>query len=269
MYKIRTAIIASLLLLTLNATAQDCFFERNVHEIGVMLGSTYYMGDFNPNRTPMLYPSFYGGAMYRFNVQKYLAFRGQLGYGYVRGSGANVEGIPVDPLGNDWRFNRSWLFADALVEFNFLPYYAANVHRKQRFTPVLMVGAGAALLSANQGSDIREDRTRKSSKVFFEMPVGVGVKWCFSQRYTLGVEWMWRLTLYDLIDYYYAINVDHSNPINNDWIGTVGVTLSYLIRETRACPATKEYKPSRWNYKGYNDEHQKVKKKKKKIKKKL
>lgn len=262
MYAIRTVIITSLLLLTLNVAAQDCFYERNVHEIGVLGGASYYIGDFNPNRTPMVRPSFYVGAMYRYNLQKYFAIRGQVGYGMIRGSGVNVDGIPGDPVGNNWRFNRPWYFADLLAEFNFLPYNAVNLHKKQRFTPVLLVGVGASFLLENQGNDFRKDRLRGGSKLFFELPVGVGIKWCFMKQFTLGAEWMWRLTLYDQIDYYTPITFEHTNPINSDWIGTVGITLSYLIREQRPCPAIKAYQPSKWHYKGYNDEHQKSKKKK-------
>jgi opacity protein-like surface antigen len=268
MYAIRTIIIASLLLLTLPAKAQDCFYERNVHEIGALVGATYYMGDFNPNRTPLVYPSFYVGGMYRYNFSTRFALRGQFGYGYVRGSGADVAGIPADPIGNDWRFNRPYFFLDAMVEFNFLPYYAANIYRKQRFTPVLLIGAGGFLLFENSGSDYKQHELRDASKIVFEMPVGVGVKWCFTKRATLGVEWLWKLTLYDIVDYYSPINVNHSNPVHNDWIGTVGITLSYLIHEQRPCPAIKAYQPSKWHYKGYNYEHQKPKKNKK-VKKKL
>jgi len=264
MYAIRTTIIVSLLLLTFNVVAQDCFYERNVHEAGIIMGATYYIGDFNPNRTPLVYPSFYAGVMYRYNVQKYFVLRGQFGYGYIRGSGANVEGIPIDPVGNDWRFNRPWLFVEALAEFNFLPYYAADIRKKQRFTPILLMGVGGSLFFENQGSDIKQHSMRMASNVIFEIPVGVGIKWCFIQRFTLGLEWMWRITFYDQIDYYSPINVNHSNPLNKDWVGTVGLSLSYLFHEKRLCPALKPYQPSKWRYKGFNNEYEKPKKKKSK-----
>ncbi|MDR0295112.1 MAG: DUF6089 family protein [Prevotellaceae bacterium] len=261
MYAIRNILIASLLLPMFNAMAQDCFYERNVHEAGVIFGATYYMGDFNPNRTPFFYPSFYGGAMYRYNFQKYFALRGQAGYGYIRGSGENMEGIPSDPIGNNWRFNRPWLFVDVLAEFNFLPYYAADIRKKQRFTPVLMIGIGGSYLSGNHGDDYIPHSQRGSSSLL-DLPIGVGIKWCFIQRFTIGVDWMWRLTLYDQIDYYSTINPKHGNPIKNDWIGTVGLTLSYLFKENLPCPALKKHEPSQWKYDGINTEYGKKSKKK-------
>ena len=272
MRAIRTTIIAALLLLTLKATAQDCIFERNVHEVGVIMGASYYMGNFNPNRTPFFYPSGYGGVMYRYGVSRYFAIRGQIGYGYIRGSGANVEGLPIDESGNNWRFNRPWVFADILAEFNFMPYNAVNLGKKQRFTPVLLLGFGGSQLSRNSGSEYNEHPRRGASSLLFDFPVGFGIKWCFVQRVTLGVDWIWRLTLYDQIDYYSTISdvhgnpVSHSNPISNDWIGTVGITLSYIIKEKLPCPAIKEHRVPRPKLKGIRHDPDAKPKKQRKLK---
>jgi hypothetical protein len=265
MYTIRTAIIATLLMLTFKATAQDCFYDRNVHEVGVMLGATYYMGDFNPNRTPLFYPSFYGGAMYRYNFQRHFALRAQLGYGYIRGNGSNVDGIIGDHTGNNWRFNRPWVFANLLAEFNFMPYSAAYISRKQRFTPVLALGVGGSYLSPNSGRGFIQHPQRGVSGIFFDLPVVVGIKWCFIKRFTLGAEWTWRLTLYDGIDYYPLVNEKHSNPIDNDWIGTIGISVSYLIHEKLPCPAFIKYVPPRLKFKGIREEQSKSSKRKRGI----
>ena len=244
MYAIKTIIAATLLMLTLNATAQDCFYERNVHDIGIMLGSTYYMGDFNPNLTPLAYPSAYVGVLYRYNFQQYFALKGQFGFGYVRGSGAD-RNIPLDPVGNDWRFNRPLLFLDALAEFHFMPFDAVNVQKKRRFTPVLMLGLGVFHAGENaagfSGEEFNSHSSRGLSGLVADMPVGIGVKWCFFPRFTLGAEWIWRLTLYDKTDYYSGVDAKHTNPIDNDWLGTVGVSVSYRIKQSIPCPAVKEY----------------------------
>ena len=243
MYAIKTILFTILLLFVLNVDAQDCFTERNVHEIGVIGGTSYYTGDFNPNRTPLTYPSWYAGAIYRYNNNRYINIRGQAGYGFIRGSGADAKGIHIaDEAGNDWRFNRPWLFIDALAEFNFMPYYPANIHKKQRFTPVLMMGVGMSYLFANQGDDFKSHILRDASVLIINIPIGVGVKWCPISHFTLGVEWMWRLTFYDEIDYFSPIDPKHSNLLSKDWIGTVGITLSYLIKEKMPCPAYYQYK---------------------------
>jgi len=269
MRAIRTTIIAASLLLTLSATAQDCIFERNVHEVGVIMGATYYMGNFNPNRTPFFYPSGYGGVMYRYGFSRYFALRGQVGYGHIRGSGANVKGLPIDESGNNWRFNRPWAFADILAEFNFMPYNAVNLSKKQRFTPVVLLGFGGSYLSRNAGSEYN-DYSYHGLSYFLNVPVGIGIKWCFIKRVTLGVDWIWRLSLYDQIDYYSTTSdrhgnpVSHSNPINNDWIGTVGITLSYIIKEKLPCPAIQDHKFVRPKLKGIrHDPDEKQKKQKK------
>ncbi|MCL2132714.1 MAG: DUF6089 family protein [Bacteroidales bacterium] len=247
MYAIRTTLLAILLLSAFKFYAQDCFYERNIHEIGVIGGASYYTGDFNPNRTPLTYPSWYAGAMYRLNNQRYFNLRGQVGYGFVRGSGENVKGIHIDYAGNDWRFNRPWFFIEALAEFNFMPYYPADIRKKQRFTPVLITGIGGSYLFANQGADFQPHLFRDASGILVEVPVGFGIKWCFIERFTLGIDWIWRLTLYDQIDYYSPIDPKHSNPISKDWIGSVGITLSYLIKEKLPCAAYYTYKLKRKN----------------------
>ena len=245
MYTIKTILFTILLLFVLNVDAQDCFYERSVHEIGVIGGTTYYTGDFNPNHTPLTYPSWYVGAMYRYNNNRYFNIRGQTGYGFVRGNGANVKGIQFDYAKNDWRFNRPWLFVDALAEFNFMPYYPSDIRKKQRFTPVLMMGVGVSYLFANQGADFEPHILRDVSGVIFDIPIGVGIKWCPFDYFTLGVEWMWRLTFYDEIDYFSPIDPKHSNPLSKDWIGTVGISLSYLIKEKMPCAAYYQYKSKR------------------------
>jgi hypothetical protein len=242
MYVNKTIFLAIILPLACTAYAQDCFYERNIHEIGVTGGASYYTGDFNPNRTPLSYPSWYIGALYRYNSSRYFNLRGQVGFGFVRGSGENVRDIPTDFAGNNWRFNRPWIFIDALAEFNFMPYYPADIRKKQRFTPVLIVGVGTSYLFANQGADFKSHAYRSGSGFIFDIPVGIGIKWCFKDSYTLGVDWMWRLILYDGIDYYTRIDPNHSNPISKDWIGNIGITLSYLIKQKLPCAAYYQYK---------------------------
>ncbi len=255
MYILKKIVILPFLLFVCTAVAQnasDCNFERNVHELGIVGGASYYMGDFNPNLTPLKSPSWYGGLMYRYNFARYFAFRGQLGMGTLRGTGEGLIGLLPDPLNNNWEFNRPWLFVDVMTEFNFMQYNAADIRKKQRFTPVLLLGVGTSYLMANTVKVASRSRSGSSnaSSLFFNIPVGIGAKWCFKERMTLGVEWIWRISFYNEVDYYKGVDPNHSPGINNDWIGTIGITLSYLFKQSVPCLSTTVHKPSKHKFKG-------------------
>ncbi len=254
MSSVQKFLLLPLLLFVFPATAQDasdCFYERNAHEFGVLGGASYYMGDFNANLTPLKQPSWYAGVMYRYNLKRYFAFRAQLGYGNIKGSGEGVKGLPEDPMNNNWKFDRPWIFGDAMVEFNFMPYNAVDIRKNQRFTPLLMLGLGVSNFGSNAiQPESYSSAKRGSSPLLIDIPVGIGFKWCVAERFTLGAEWLWRISFYDEIDYYAGVNADHSATINNDWIGSIGLTLSYHIPQYVTCPANNPYKPSKRKYDG-------------------
>ena len=222
----------------------ECFNNNDKLELGLLAGATYYMGDFNPNLIPLKNPYLYGGVMARYNLIRYLSLRSNLAFAYLAGSAGGMDGFPSDPWKKDWEFLRPMLFLDVLAEFNFMPYDAVDLQKRQRFTPLLSLGVSASYLHrdvyAHSSSGI------KSNKAFFlwDIPVGIGAKWCIMERFSLGVEWMFRISFNDEVDFYDGVNEEHSPVINNDWIGTFGVTLTYLIKHNRSCPAYNGHKPS-------------------------
>ena len=221
----------------------DCFNNKDKLEMGVMMGATYYIGDFNPNLTPLKNPLWYGGFISRYNATQYFAVRTNLAYAHLTGNANGMNGFPSDPWEDNWKFIRPMLFLDLLAEFNFMPYDALDLRKKQRFTPLLQTGLGAAFLfpdmHARGSSSVKSNR----AAAIFDFPVGIGAKWCVAERLTLGVEWTFRITFNDYIDFFEGVNEMHSPVINNDWTGTFGISLSYLLQQDRACPAHYRHKP--------------------------
>jgi hypothetical protein len=222
----------------------ECFNNNDKFEVGFLAGATYYMGDFNPNLIPFKNPFLYGGFMARYNVTRYFSLRGNWAFAYITGNAGGMEGFPSDPWEKNWEFLRPMLFFDVLAEFNFMPYDAVDIRKGQRFTPLLNLGVGASFLSPDVYA--HSSNSMKSNKSIFllDIPVGIGAKWCFIERFTLSVEWMFRITFNDDIDFYDGVNEEHSPVINNDWIGTFGISVSYLIKYNRSCPAYNWHKPS-------------------------
>jgi opacity protein-like surface antigen len=243
-----------MLLLTTIVWAQEaanCTTSKDRNELGVITGATYYMGDFNPNLTPLKNPSFYGGIMYRYTLKSYFALRAQVGFGYLKGNAKGMDGLLIDSQLKDWAFHRPWLFADIVMEFNFMPYNAADIRKKQRFTPFMLLGVGASgLFSDDNKSTVSTADKSDDTSLFIDIPIGIGAKWCVAQRVTLGIEWLFRVSFNDEIDFYKGTNEAHSPIINNDWIGTIGITVSYLFKEERPCAAQKRHRPSNRYYRG-------------------
>jgi hypothetical protein len=222
----------------------DCFNNNDKLEVGLLAGATYYMGDFNPNLVPLKNPFLYGGFMARYNMARYISLRGNLAFAYVTGNARGMDGFSPDPWNKDWEFLRPMLFFDVVVEFNFMPYNPIDLRKKQRFTPLLSLGVGASFLSPDNHTYASKGIKSNKSIFLFDLPIGIGAKWCVVERLTLGVEWMFRITFNDDIDFYNGVNKEHSPVINNDWLGTVGVSLSYLIKYNRSCPAYNRHKTS-------------------------
>jgi hypothetical protein len=221
----------------------DCFNNRDKFEVGIMMGASYYMGDFNPNLTPLKNARWYGGVMSRYNAAQYFSLRSNLAYAYLSGDAEGMNGFPADPWEDHWRFQRPMLFFDVLAEFNFMPYDATDLRKKQRFTPLLDIGLGMTFLFSDMRTRVANTKSNEAV-VIFNIPVGLGAKWCIMERLTLGIEWIFRVSFNDRLDFYEGVNASHSPVINNDWIGTFGLSLSYLIKQNRPCPAHYRQKPS-------------------------
>ncbi|MDR3184161.1 MAG: DUF6089 family protein [Prevotellaceae bacterium] len=220
----------------------DCFNNKDKFEMGAMAGVTYYTGDFNPNLTPFKQPRLYGGFMSRYNAAQYFSLRTHLAYAYLAGDAKGMEGFPGDPWEDNWRFQRPMLFFDLLAEFNFMPYDALDLRKKQRFTPLFQIGLGTAFLFPDMRARITSVKSNRAVAIL-DIPVGFGAKWCLAERLTLSMEWMMRISFNDRLDFYKGVNAVHSPVINNDWIGTFGVSLSYLLKQNRNCPAHYRHKP--------------------------
>ncbi len=205
------------------------FSQRNAN-LGVFLGTSYYMGDINPNMhfyRPQ--PSF--GLIYRYNIGKFYAIRAN---GYV----AHLTGDEVDfPQQfhpdrhlHPANFNTSLLDATLQFEFNFLPFIANS--KKWDYTPYVAGGVGYSIVLSSVAT------SGEAAIPHVTFPFGIGFKVNLTNRISTGLEWSFRKTFNDRVD-----GVENSigiqSPIhNNDWYSFAGIFITYKFFNFAVdCPA--------------------------------
>jgi hypothetical protein len=160
-----------------------------------------------------------------------------------------------------------------VAEFNFLPYFTGST--KNYVTPYLFAGAGVLFHIPKVGDVKLKDKytegqefaqelepdnsdERNYAYASFSIPFGIGVKYSFSKRIAVSLEWGMRKTFTDYIDdisftYYRSPdglvegsqeyndllysdpNLDHEpnmqrgNSENDDWYSFAGLTITYNI----------------------------------------
>ncbi len=221
------------------------------HDVGIFGGVAMYIGDFNESN--LLYNSKpLAGLLYRYNINPYFAIRGQAGYARVEGSSLDYYGdLPGFPTGSGMAFDRSMVMVDGIFEVNFLPYAPLEMRRRNVFSPYLALGIGANFMGSNSyNNNPRLDvaantypeiygkpgETFKQS-IIFEIPIGLGVKFSPARRLTLAGEWTFKKMFYDYVDGFTNRGSESFSLINDDWVHTITLSLTYRFASNWRCDA--------------------------------
>lgn len=209
-----------------------CFFtfttiHAQIHEIGVFIGGSNYIGDvgsttyINPNE-----PAF--GILYKWNKSPRHAYR----FSYTQSQISGNDQDSKEPGRNErgFRFTNNIKELSAGIEFNFFDF---NLHQERpKFTPYVFTGLNYFMydnLHINNGV-IKKNGTNSS----FAIPITLGVKTNLSRNFIIGLETGARYTFTDNID---GSNPSNSNLLkfgnlnNNDWYVFTGITLTYTFGE--------------------------------------
>lgn len=221
------------------------------HDFGIFAGVSTYIGDFN-NKNLLYKPNPLVGLMYRYNINPYFALRAQAGYSRIEGSSANYYGqLPGFPAGGAMVFDRSMVMLDGAVEINFLPFSPVDKKRKNIFSPYLALGAGINFLGNNSynnnpdldiAANIYPELYGKPGKSFpqttvFEIPIGLGVKVSPAKRLTIAGEWTFKKMFYDDVDGFTNRGGGSFSLINDDWVSTISISLTYRFASSWRCDA--------------------------------
>lgn len=184
--KAKTIAIAAMAMLSLTCAAQDDPEYR--YEIGVGVGTTGYLGDYNGSLTRGLQPA--ASLLGRYNINPWMALRMNLGYGKMKGSSKNVETWYPATEHREYAFNNSLYDLSVAYEYNFLPFGTGRDYRgAKRFTPYVLAGLGLGMC-----------KTTGKTRATMTVPIGIGMKYKMSERINVGLEWAMNFTTSDWLD---------------------------------------------------------------------
>jgi Domain of unknown function (DUF6089) len=207
------------------------FFQMTnaqIHEIGVFLGGSNFIGDVGP--TAYIYPKQPAyGVLYKWNKNPRYSWRFSAIQSKIKARDAKSD-IPARQSRN-YNFENSITELSAGFEFNFLDF---NLHKLERVaTPYIFTG-----LNYFWSDDLYVDGRYKTSgrSGTLAIPIIAGYKTNITSNLVLGIEAGARYTFSDDIDGSTPKKeslkyLKFGNINSNDWYMFTGATLTYTFGE--------------------------------------
>ncbi|WP_348797696.1 DUF6089 family protein [Flavobacterium adhaerens] len=201
--------------------------HAQIHEIGVFLGGSNYIGDVGSTTYIAPNEGAYG-ILYKWNKSPRHAYR--FSYTQSQISGNDHDSDEPGRKNRGYKFKNNIKEFSAGLEFNFFDF---NLHHERpKFTPYVFSGLNFVMydnLYLDSGV-----MNKQNMKTTLAIPMILGIKTNISRNFVLGLEAGARYTFTD--------NLDGSNPSdsnlpkfgnlnNNDWYVFTGLTLTYTFGE--------------------------------------
>ena len=203
--------------------------QSQIHEIGVFLGGSNYIGDIGPTTyIAPNEPAF--GLLYKWNKSPRHAYR--ISYTQSKITSNDLDSKEPGRNQRGYRFENSIKEVSLGLEFNFFDF---NLHElKNKITPY--VYSGLSYTRYNGLFFVNGKTKYDSNHGTFAIPITLGVKSNLSRSIIIGLEVGARYTLADDIDGSNPANENLSqlkfgNINNNDWFVFSGLTLTYTFGE--------------------------------------
>lgn len=200
-----------------------------IHEVGVFLGGSNYVGDIGPTTyiSPNE-PAF--GILYKWNKSPRHAYR--FSYTQSKITSNDLDSKERSRSQRGYNFENSIKEVSLGLEFNFFDF---NLHQLERkITPYIY--SGISYFRYDELYIVSGETKKDKSANSFAIPMILGLKSNITPSLILGLEMGARYTLTD--------NLDGSNPKNeslkplqfgninnNDWYVFSGLTLTYTFGE--------------------------------------
>ncbi|WP_418264792.1 DUF6089 family protein [Flavobacterium faecale] len=200
-----------------------------IHEVGVFLGGSNYIGDLGP--TTYVSPNELAlGLIYKWNKSPRHSYR--ISYTQSNITSNDLDSNEASRNLRGYHFENNLKEVSLGLEFNFFDF---NLHQLgNKTTPYIYSGLSYTRYSSLffSGGEAREDSRRGTIAI----PMTVGIKSKLSRSFIIGLEVGARYTYADDLDGSLPKNQNLSqlkfgNINNNDWYVFSGVTLTYTFGE--------------------------------------
>lgn len=244
----RTVLLGMLLSANLYAAAQK--EERN-WQIGINGGLLVYQGDLTPSAFGSYKTATPTVGLYVSRIlNPYFAIRANAVFGSLKGDDARYSSPP-------WRKLRSLNFSTPVTEITGLlvwnPFGNNNNEIGLRFTPYLMGGAGISFLNisrdyskmdrttfptgSKQRLGLSLDSIHSLPRSIPVLPIGAGVAYYISPKFSLTFETIYRFTFTDYLDgFSHAADPNHKDAYHSH---TLGLVYRFGKKSQLDCPPVK------------------------------
>ncbi|MFV8356029.1 DUF6089 family protein [Flavobacterium sp. XS1P32] len=198
--------------------------HAQIHEVGVFLGGSNYIGDIGP--TTYISPNEPAiGVVYKWNKSPRHSYR--FSYTQSKITSNDLDSKEVSRYQREYRFENNLKEVSLGLEFNFFDF---NLHESSRKISPYVASGLSYFLAKYTLTDLKTDtsvRGRTERRKSIALPIIIGVKSNISRSWVLALETGARYTLTDNIDG--SSNQNFGNINNNDWYVFTGATLTYTF----------------------------------------
>ena len=198
--------------------------HAQIHEVGVFLGGSNYIGDIGP--TTYISPNEPAiGVLYKWNKSPRHSYR--FSYTQSKITSNDLDSKEVSRYQREYRFENNLKEVSLSLEFNFFDF---NLHESSRKISPYVASGLSYFLARYTLTDLKTDtsvRGRTERRKSIALPIIIGVKSNISRSWVLALETGARYTLTDNIDG--SFNQNFGNINNNDWYVFTGATLTYTF----------------------------------------
>lgn len=220
--------------------------DLSKYEVGLSGGVFVYQGDLTPQRLgsyKTLKPQF---ALHVYRIlSPAFSVRLNINRGKLYGNDAKYN----NP---EWRQQRNFNFTTPVTELSLQGVWNILQARSPRFSPYLFAGAGISFLKIKrdwsnmepavfgESSDVQvglaADAAKTLPRIIPVVPVGAGVRYALSDRFSLTAETSYRLSFTDYMDGFSK----SANPDKNDHYlsHSIGIIYSFGKKDKKlGCPS--------------------------------
>ncbi|MCL7764273.1 DUF6089 family protein [Polaribacter sp. Z014] len=206
-------------------------FFGQLHEVGLTIGGTNYVGDIGKNY--YFYPNKLAASVfYKYNWNPRIALRASYSLLPISGNDADADtGFRrdrLDPTGKTYKFSNTINELAAGIEYNFYEYDLSSDDKT--WTPYLLLEL-AVFNYTNVKTYLPTGKVDKlGKKTSLAIPFGFGYKSKLFGTLAFAIEAKFRYTFEDDLDY---LSTDTPNVnlegTGNDWYMFTGVSLIYTF----------------------------------------